>query len=98
MALLTMQFFAGASAPPTRSDSPEALIETTSRDFGEVFAGEELECSFTVRNTGTKPLELAEKSTIPSRSTGLLRASSPAVGRIGERLFTRVAMTRAAPS
>src|SRR5437660_44689 len=39
---------------------PEVTMDTTRRDFGDVFAGEEIEHSFVVRNTGTKPLELAE--------------------------------------
>lgn len=34
----------------------------TRRDFGEVFVGEELDQIFTVRNVGTAPLELANKT------------------------------------
>jgi len=97
--LVTAQSAIGAGPRAFRADAPEAVIEITKRDFGEVFAGEELEYTFIVRNAGTKPLELAEKSTIPSRSAGLLRAPSTAEWRTGDRLFTRaVALTRAAPS
>ena len=97
--LVTAQLAVGSSPRALRADAPEAVIEITKRDFGEVFAGEDLEYTFTVRNTGTKALELAEKSTIPSRSVGSLRAPSTAMWRTGDRLFTRaVALTRAAPS
>jgi hypothetical protein len=37
-------------------------MERTRRDFGEVFIGEELSQVFTVRNVGTAPLELANKT------------------------------------
>lgn len=97
--LVTAQLAIGSIPRALRADAPEAVIEITKRDFGEVFAGEELECAFIVRNAGTKALELAEKSTIPARSVGSSRAPSTAVWRTEDRLFTRaVALTRAAPS
>jgi len=40
------------------------MIGPTKRDFGDVFAGEELEQNFPVRNIGTKPLELSQRSTL----------------------------------
>ncbi|HEX8185444.1 MAG TPA: hypothetical protein VF747_11850, partial [Blastocatellia bacterium] len=42
--------------------SPQLVMERTRRDFGEVFIGEELSQVFTVRNVGTAPLELANKT------------------------------------
>jgi hypothetical protein len=36
-------------------------MDATVRDYGEVFAGEELEHVFWVRNIGDAPLELSEK-------------------------------------
>ena len=97
--LLTGQFTLAADFPNLRADGPEAVVDITRRDLGEVFAGEEIEYAFIVRNAGTKPLELAEKSTIPSRSANSAHAPAVAVWRPADRLFTRaVAARRAAPS
>jgi len=62
-----------ASSQKKSTASPELVIDSTRRDFGEVFVGEELTHVFTVRNIGTAPLELANKS-LTSESS----ASSPA--------------------
>jgi len=43
---------------------PHLEIAQVSREFGDVFAGEELEQVFSVANTGTAPLELAEQSPV----------------------------------
>jgi hypothetical protein len=51
-----------ASRAGTSAASPELAIDMTRRDFGEVFVGEELDQIFTVRNVGTAPLELANKT------------------------------------
>jgi HYDIN/CFA65/VesB-like, Ig-like domain len=48
--------------------SPELVIDSTRRDFGEVFVGEEIDQVFTVRNVGTSPLELGIK-TVTARSS-----------------------------
>ncbi len=45
-------------------DGPEVSIGPTKRDFGDVFSGEELEQNFPVRNNGTKPLELSQRSVL----------------------------------
>lgn len=42
-------------------------MTATRRDCGDVFAGEELEANFGVRNAGTAPLELAHKSSLGMR-------------------------------
>jgi hypothetical protein len=64
---LPVQFaFASAGGFSPRDDGPELVIETTKRDFGEVFAGEEIEQTFLLRNAGTKPLELSQKSALSS--------------------------------
>jgi hypothetical protein len=82
-----------------RADAPEVVVEITRRDLGEVFAGEELEYAFIVRNAGTKPLELAEKSNIPSRSANSAHAPALAMWQPAARIFTRTAAAmRAAPS
>ncbi|HSE36631.1 MAG TPA: hypothetical protein VLG74_04955 [Blastocatellia bacterium] len=71
---------------------------STKRDFGEVFAGEELEQNFPVQNVGNKPLELALKSTLGTRPAppGYPRA---AVWRPNEPILARTVSARpAAPS
>lgn len=96
--LVTSQCAFAAGFPGFRADAPEAVVDITRRDLGEVFAGEEIEYAFIVRNAGTKPLELKEKSSI-SGSIGSGNVPSVAMWRPTERLFARpVAATRAAPS
>ena len=72
-------------------------MDTTKRDFGDVFAGEELEQIFLVRNAGTKPLELSQKSTL---TTGVAAPRPAAVlASARSQYFVRaVAARRAAPS
>lgn len=70
----------------------------TKRDFGDVFAGEELEQTFPVQNAGNKPLELELKSTLgaQSNSTGYITA---AWRRPNEQLLARTVSAKpAAPS
>ena len=68
---LPVQFaFASTGGVTHQADGPVLVINMTKRDFGEVFAGEELEQSFLLRNDGTKPLELSQKSTLSSRPAG----------------------------
>jgi hypothetical protein len=87
------------SSARTRIDGPEVTMASTKRDFGDVFAGEELEQTFPVRNNGTKPLELAQRSTLGTRSTTSSYLVTAAVWRSGDNLLTRsVAARRAAPS
>jgi len=52
--------------------SPKVAIESTRCNFGVVFAGEQLNHVFLVRNVGTKTLELDNKSL-----TGLAQPASP---------------------
>jgi HYDIN/CFA65/VesB family protein len=101
---LTGQFNLASGAPDLRADAPEAVVDITRRDLGEVFAGEELEYAFIVRNTGRKPLELAEKTTASSRSAPSGYTPSLAMWRPGDGLFTQpvafmlTASRRAAPT
>ena len=83
---------ASNASPADRSgEAPELSIESTRKDFGEVFIGEELDQIFTVRNVGTKPLEL-ELKTITGRSSAagegqLISASSVGgPGRVSDYL------------
>jgi len=95
---LAGNFPAKASALSS-ADGPEAVMGSTRRDFGEVFAGEELEQNFPVRNNGTKPLELAQRSTLGTRSTTPAYSVTAAVWRPSDNLLIRTATARrAAPS
>lgn len=91
--------FASSVQAAQRPDGPEVVMASTKRDFGDVFAGEELEQNFPVRNAGTKPLELSQKSTLGTRSTAPGYPVRAAVWRPSDDLLTRtVAARRAAPS
>jgi hypothetical protein len=100
MLSMLSQFALASGAPPSlRPDGPEAVMASTRRDFGDVFAGEELEQNFPVRNAGTKPLELSRKSTLGAQSTAPNFPLRVAVWRPNDHLLTRtVAARRAAPS
>lgn len=90
------QFAAASNASALqRVDGPEVAMASTKRDFGDVFAGEELEQNFPVRNAGNKPLELSQKSALGSRSAtpDVVRA---AVWRPNERLISRTVAARPA--
>lgn len=65
-------FFISTSNIKAQARAPELVIESTKRDFGDVFAGEELVQVFMIRNAGSVPLELAERSA----TTGLSLTSS----------------------
>ncbi|HLF85081.1 MAG TPA: hypothetical protein VI837_12980 [Blastocatellia bacterium] len=98
-ALSLLAHFPSASSARAGADGPEVVIGSTRRDFGDVFAGEELEQNFPVRNAGTKPLELSQKSTLGTRSTAPAYPVRAAVWRPNDHLLTRtVAARRAAPS
>ena len=97
--LPTLRKMTFASSARAGADGPEVVMSSTRRDFGDVFAGEELEQNFQVRNAGTKPLELARKSTLGTRSTAPDSPVRAAVWRPNDHLLTRtVAARRAAPS
>jgi hypothetical protein len=98
-ALSLFAHFPSASIARAGADGPEAVMASTRRDFGDVFAGEELEQNFPVRNAGTKPLELSRRSTLGTRSAAPDFPVRAAVWRPNEYLLTRtVAARRAAPS
>jgi hypothetical protein len=48
---------------------PEFVIDKTLHDFGEVFAGEEVQGLFIVNNVGNAPLELSDKPLLATRPT-----------------------------
>lgn len=80
-------------------DGPEVVIGPTKRDFGDVFSGEELEQNFPVRNNGTKPLELSQRSLLGNgqiRSTFQVETADWQPGKLP---ITRTVAARiAAPS
>ena len=97
--LLIAGLCAGARADSQpRLDAPEVVMDTTKRDFGEVFAGEELEQIFLVRNAGTKPLELSQKSTLTTGSAAQPRPAVASALARSQYLIRAVAARRAAPS
>ncbi|HXI92639.1 MAG TPA: hypothetical protein VNO24_21730 [Blastocatellia bacterium] len=99
LTLPLLQKMAFASSARAGADGPVARMSSTSRDFGNVFAGEELEQNFPVLNAGTKPLELSRKSTLGTRSAAPDFPVRAAMWRPDYHLLTRtVAARRAAPS
>jgi hypothetical protein len=91
--------FAFAPSAQASAEGPEVVMASTRRDFGDVFAGEELEQNFPVRNAGTKPLELSRKSALGARSSATGYPVRAAVWRPNDQLLARtVAARRAAPS
>ena len=84
----------------TPADGPEVVMASTKRDFGDVFAGEELEQNFPIRNVGTKPLELERKSALGSgpASPGYTVRAARWRPNVQQLLTRNVAARRAAPS
>jgi hypothetical protein len=41
--------------------APDLTVEQSTFDFGNVFAGEEIEHTFLIRNNGAKPVELRQR-------------------------------------
>jgi len=97
--LFLVQFESTSLVNASLADGPELSMEITSRDFGDVFDGEELEQNFPVRNAGTKPLEFSQKSTLSRAETNSNPRITAAVWHHGsEYAPSRVAAMRAAPS
>ena len=98
--LLSFAFsLASSAASLPYQDAPAVVMDTTTRNFGDVFAGEELEQIFLVRNAGTKPLELAQKSTLSAVPVAPRYAIAAALtGARGKYITRNVAAVRAAPS
>lgn len=97
--LLSPYTLASGARASRLTDGPEVVMDSTKRDFGDVFAGEELEQNFPVRNVGNKPLELERRSTLGRRSTEYDYPVASAVWRRDTLLRPRTAgARRAAPS
>ena len=97
--LISAVAFASHAGGLTRADGPELAMEIISRDFGDVFDGEELEQNFPVRNVGTSSLEFSQKSTLSRAETNSNPSITAAVWHPGSEYATRpVAAMRAAPS
>jgi len=93
-------FFISTSTIKAQTRAPELIIDGTKHDFGDVFVGEEVMHVFSVRNDGSVPLELAEKSattrsSLPS-SRGLIKTVS--FNPSAQAVPIVVAANRAAPS
>ena len=95
---LTLQSaYAAGEQAGARANGPEIIIDKTERNYGEVFAGEELEAAFVVRNVGTKPLTLAEKSDLAGQRWSR-DALATAAWRTNEKYAATAAGLRGAPS
>ena len=98
-ALLYAVAFVSFAGTLPRAAGPELAMELNSRDFGDVFDGEELEQNFPVRNVGTSPLEFSQKSTLSRSETNSNPYIIAAVWHPGSEYAIRpVAAMRAAPS
>jgi hypothetical protein len=97
LSLTHQSAYAACEQAGARASGPEIVIEKTEQNYGEVFAGEELEAAFVVRNVGTKPLTLAEKSDLAAgqRTRNTL---ATAAWRVRESYTASAAGLRAAPS
>ena len=101
--ILSVQPVLGFSIPSSNAnavaDGPEVVMALTKRDFGDVFAGEDLEQNFPVRNNGNKPLELSQKSALGFRPAAPTVKPTAAAWRPIDNVFIRsTAAMRAAPS
>jgi hypothetical protein len=89
-----------ALAAPQKA--PLVFMNLTRRDFGDVFAGEEIEQVFPVRNDGDAPLEMDNKpltgQAVPSPTNRLVRANAFQAGSVIRSALMPAAMRRAAPS
>lgn len=97
-------FFISTLTTGAQTSAPVLNIDKTQHDFGEVFVGEELVHVFSVRNEGSAPLELSQKSTTTgSNSPSLRELIKTASFNPGEQsgnhfLPVAAASNRAAPS
>ncbi|HEY7910331.1 MAG TPA: hypothetical protein VIG62_00335 [Blastocatellia bacterium] len=73
--------------------APDLTVEDSTFDFGNVFAGEEIEHTFLIRNNGAKPVELRQRVEVG-------RDLRPPIVRAGfaGNSFTATPARRAAPS
>lgn len=78
----------------------QVVMEATTRDYGEVFAGEELDYLFNILNAGKAPLELMQRPlssrAVTPRAAQLARRALPTAGRRFE--LVRASAGLAAPS
>src|SRR5436853_2117564 len=97
---LAAPFIPIALAAP--QSAPLVFMTLTRRDFGDVFAGEDLEQVFSIRNDGDAPLELDHKAltgqAVPSLSNRLARASAFQAGNVRSQALMPATMRLAAPS
>lgn len=92
-----------AQVPAAQQIAPagaQAVLDTTVRDYGEVFAGEELDYPYNIFNAGTAPLELMQRQVssraAASRLAQLAHLAPQDAG--GRHQLARAAARPAAPS
>ncbi|MGA9770621.1 MAG: hypothetical protein WBV94_16395 [Blastocatellia bacterium] len=90
-------FFIPTPTIKAQARGPELVLDSTRHDFGEAFVGEELQYVFSIRNVGSAPLELADKSLTTRSSLSVLR-KTVSFKPNNQLLPVVVAANRAAPS
>jgi hypothetical protein len=82
--------------------APLVFMSLTRRDFGDVFAGEDIDQAFSIRNDGDAPLEIDNKSltgqAAPSLSNRLARAGAFQAGNAPGHALVPATIRMAAPS
>src|SRR5689334_2040169 len=101
--LLLLVLAAGLAVPPVSSalatpqSAPLVFMNMTRRDFGDLFAGEEIEQVFPIRNDGDAPLEMENKSLTGQAAPAFSDWRASAFQASGTALRP-VALRRTAPS
>ena len=97
---LAAPFIPIALAAP--QSAPLVFMTMTRRDFGDVFAGEDLEQVFSIRNDGDAPLEIDNKSltgqSAPALPNRLAQAGAFQAGHARSHALVPATLRRAAPS
>jgi hypothetical protein len=90
----------GLPRPQIAPARAQVVLDATTRDHGEVFAGEELDYLFNIQNAGKAPLELMQRPVTSRAATSRSAAlASDALQRGGQRYnLVRTAARLAAPS
>lgn len=77
----------------------KVVLDTTRHDYGEVFAGEELDYPYNILNAGTAPLELMQRALSSRAANSAALQAASAFQRARPRyILVRTAARPAAPS
>lgn len=76
----------------------QVVLDTTRHDYGEVFAGEDLDYPYNIQNAGTAPLELMQRPLSSRAATPTAALAVSALQSAGPRYKLVRAARLAAPS